>query len=121
MRWVIRICIGIADGMPSARVETRRYSLVTSVHETSPMVRSTAPGRWIQTSKADGYTCPHTCSAFRVCVHRAHHAAVDFVAQHLIFNFSEHADGQRRGPVSMRTGLEMRLNETFSIQPSDSI
>ena len=35
-------------------------------------------------------------------------------------NVSEHADGERRRSVSMRTHLKMRLTETFPMPPSAS-
>ena len=34
---------------------------------------------------------------------------------------SEHADGDRRGPVSARSYLKTRLTETIPMLPSDSI
>ena len=36
-------------------------------------------------------------------------------------NVSEHADGERRGPVSTRRYLRMRLTGTFPVLPSDSM
>ena len=37
------------------------------------------------------------------------------------FNASEHADGERRGPVSLRRCLKTRLAETSPTRPSDPI
>ena len=39
----------------------------------------------------------------------------------IFFNIVEHADGECRGPVPIYTHLQMRLIETFSTPPSDSV
>ena len=38
----------------------------------------------------------------------------------LLFDFSDHADGERRAPLSIRRCLKRRLIETFRMPPSDS-
>ena len=42
-------------------------------------------------------------------------------AERVFFIISEHADGERRRPVSMRRYLKTRLAETFQVLPSPSI
>ena len=43
------------------------------------------------------------------------------IAERVFFSISEHADGDRRGPVSIRRRLKTRLAETSPTLPSDSI
>ena len=64
--------------------------------------------------------CVHACT--RTCAHKRSPVCpwAPPGSWHVFFNISEHADGERRGPMSTRTCLETRLTEPFRMPPSDS-